>query len=92
MKNSNDIIKNMLRTEKGANLLIQNKYVFNVAKDANKIDIKRAVEDLYKVKVRDVNIMNIKGKLRRVRYREGRTSSWKKAIVTLQPDNKIEVT
>ena len=92
MKNSNDVIKNMLRTEKGANLLIQNKYLFNVAKDANKIDIKRAVEELYKVKVQDVNIMNISGKKRRVRYREGITSSWKKAIVTLQPENKIEVT
>jgi large subunit ribosomal protein L23 len=82
----------MLRTEKGSNLLIHNKYLFSVAKDSNKIDVKRAVEDIYKVKVDSVNMMNKKGKKRRVRYRQGQTSSWKKAIVTLEPDNKIEVT
>ena len=92
MKVSHDIIMNMIRTEKGSDLLTQNKYVFRVDNRANKIDIKRSVEDIYKVKVDSVNIMNIKGKKRRVRFREGMTSGWKKAIVTLKPDNRIEVT
>jgi len=92
MKNPHDIIKNMLRSEKGTELLVQNKYLFRVARDANKIDVKRSVEDIYKVQVEDVNIMNIKGKKRRVRYRQGMTSAWKKAVVTLKPDNRIEVT
>lgn len=92
MKVSHDIIKNMIRTEKGSDLLTQNKYVFRVDSRANKIDIKRSVEDIYKVKVDSVNIMNIKGKKRRVRFREGMTTGWKKAIVTLKPDSRIEVT
>ena len=92
MKNPHDIIKNMLRSEKGTELLVQNKYLFRIAKDANKIDVKRSVEDIYKVQVDSVNIMNIKGKKRRVRFRQGMTSAWKKAIVTLKPDNRIEVT
>ncbi|MGB2599921.1 MAG: 50S ribosomal protein L23 [Candidatus Omnitrophota bacterium] len=92
MKTSYDIVMNMIRTEKGTNLLMQNKYLFKVAKAANKNEIKESVEDIYKVIVKDVNVMNVKGKKRRVRFREGKTSSWKKAIVTLRPDNKIEVT
>ncbi len=92
MKTSHDVIKHMIRTEKGANLLVQNKYFFKVDKRANKIEVKKAVEDLYNVKVDGVHMMNIKGKKKRVRYHEGVTSSWKKAIVTLKPDNRIEVT
>lgn len=92
MKTSYDIVKNLIRTEKGTNLLMQNKYLFRVDQRANKIEIKKAVEDLYKVKVDSVSIMNIKGKKRRVRFHEGMTSSWKKAVVTLAPNNKIEVT
>ena len=92
MKTTHDVIKNMIRTEKGSGLLTQNKYLFKVDKRANKIEVKKAVEELYNVKVDGVNIMNIKGKKKRVRYREGITASWKKAIVTLKPDNRIEVT
>ena len=92
MRMSYDVIKNMIRTEKGSEMLTQNKYLFRVAKEANKHEVKHAVEDIYKVKVKSVNIVNVKGKLRRVRFREGKTSSWKKAIVTLFPDSKIEVT
>ena len=91
MKVSHDIIKNLIRTEKGSDQLTQNKYVFRVDSRANKIDIKRSVEDIYKVKVDSVNIMNVKGKKRRVRFREGMTAGWKKAIVTLNPDSRIEV-
>ncbi|MFC1643959.1 50S ribosomal protein L23 [Candidatus Omnitrophota bacterium] len=92
MRTAHDIIKNMVRTEKGSDLLTHNKYLFKVDTRANKIEIKKAVEDIYKVQVDAVHVMNIKGKKRRVRFREGMTSSWKKAIVTLKPDNRIEVT
>ncbi|MFH1837393.1 MAG: 50S ribosomal protein L23 [Candidatus Omnitrophota bacterium] len=90
MKSLHDVIKNMIRTEKGSNLLMQNKYLFKVDKRTNKIEVKKAVEEIYKVKVNDVHIMNVKGKKKRVRQQEGMTASWKKAIVTLKPDNKIE--
>jgi len=89
---SHDIIKNMIRTEKGSEMLVDNKYVFRVDKRANKIEVKSAVETIYKVKVASVNIMNMKGKKKRVRFHQGMTASWKKAIVTLHADNRIEVT
>jgi large subunit ribosomal protein L23 len=73
-------------------MMVNNKYLFRVTKEANKIEVKKAVEEIYKVKVDSVNIMNVRGKKKRVRFREGMTSSWKKAIVTLEPDNRIEVT
>ena len=92
MKNPHDVIHFIKRTEKGSNMLVQNKYLFDIAREANKIDVKNAIEDIYKVKVDSVNIMNVKGKKRRVRFKEGKTASWKKAIVTLKPDNRIEVT
>ncbi|MBU1128432.1 MAG: 50S ribosomal protein L23, partial [Candidatus Omnitrophica bacterium] len=68
------------------------KYFFKVSQDANKIDIKRSVESIYKVHVKSVNIISVKGKKRRVRLHQGMTSAWKKAIVTLKPESKIEVT
>ena len=92
MKTAHDVIINMIRTEKGHGLLVHNKYFFKVDTRANKIAVKKAVEELYKVKVDSVNVINVKGKKRRVRFREGMTSSWKKAIVTLKPERKIEVT
>ncbi len=92
MRSRFDVIENMFRTEKGTDLLVQNKYLFKVDKKANKIEIKKAVEDIYDVKVASVNIMNVKGRKRRVRYHQGMTASWKKAIVTLKPESKIEVT
>jgi large subunit ribosomal protein L23 len=82
----------MVRTEKGTKMLMQNKYLFKVDARANKIEIGKAVEELYKVKVRDVNVLNVKGKKKRLRYQEGMTTGWKKAIVTLEADNRIEVT
>jgi len=92
MRISHDVIKNMVRTEKGSNLLTQNKYVFKVDARANKVEIKRSVEDIYKVHVKSVNVINVKGKKRRVRLHQGMTSAWKKAMVTLKPESKIEVT
>ena len=86
-----DIIKTIVRSEKGALLEANRQYIFEVTKSATKIDIKRAIEEIYKVKVRAVNSSIIIGKPKRVRQELGRTSSWKKAIVTLQEGQKIEV-
>lgn len=92
MKTPHDIVKNMIRTEKGSDMLRHNKYLFKVEPRANKIEIRKAIEDIYQVKVDSVRVMVVKGKKRRVRFQEGKTPSWKKAIVTLKPDSKIEVT
>lgn len=92
MKNAHDVVKGMIRTEKGSTLQPLNKYLFWIAKDANKIEVKRAIEDIYKVKVDAVNTVMMRGKLKRVRYAVGKTSDWKKAIVTLKDGNKIDVT
>lgn len=92
MKDPHDIVKGMIRTEKGANLLPLNKYQFWVDRSVNKIEIKKAVEDIYKVKVDCVNTIMMRGKAKRVRYSVGKTADWKKAIVTLKKDNKIDIT
>ena len=86
-----DVIRSMLRTEKGSGQESQSKYYFQVPRDASKIEIKKAVEDIYKVKVHDVNTMIVSGKRKRVRQELGRTPDWKKAVVTLQEGQKIEV-
>ena len=91
MKNPHDIVKGLLRTEKGADMMPFNKYLFWVDTKANKIEIRDAVENIYKVKVGKVNTINIKGKPKRVRYAVGMTSGWKKAVVTLAVGQKIEV-
>lgn len=88
---SYDIIKAILRTEKATAYAPQRKYLFLVNKAANKIQIKQAVEDIYKVKVQDVNTFLAWGKLKRVRHQIGRTPEMKKAIVTLKAGQKIEV-
>ena len=64
------------------------KYTFKVAKNANKIEIKKAVEALFGVEVAKVNTLNVNGKAKRVGRFEGRTSDWKKAVVTLTEDSK----
>ena len=91
MTTSYDIIKSLVRTEKGASQEKQRKYFFRVASGATKIDIKRAVREIYKVKVQDVNTGYVPGKLKRVRFKAGYSSSWKKAIVSLCEGQKIEV-
>ena len=92
MKNARTVILSPLRTEKGTGMLPFNKYVFWVDKKANKIEIKHAIEEIYKVEVDKVNTTTVKGKKKRVRYIEGKTSDWKKAIVTLSEGHKIDVT
>lgn len=90
MKDPYSVIKHPLITEKGAGLNPQNKYLFSVDIKANKPEIKKAIEEIYKVKVAKVNTMKVCGKKRRVRFQEGRTSNWKKAVVTLAEGEKIE--
>lgn len=85
------IIKSLLQTEKSSTYLPKGKYLFLVDNSANKIQIKRAVEQAYKVKVKDVNTFVSMGKLKRVRHQLGRTSETKKAVVTLLSGQKIEV-
>jgi large subunit ribosomal protein L23 len=91
MKSPYDIIKCLLVTEKSTKAQEKfNKYTFLVDKRSNKIEIKRAVQDIYKVKVEDVNTINSPGKLRRVRFQAGYTPSYKKAVVTLKKGEKID--
>lgn len=89
MTNSTEIIKALIRTEKATQYEPQGKYLFLVKTGANKIQIKHAVEQIYKVKVKDVNTFTSIGKLRRVRYQLGRTPDLKKAVVTLKEGQKI---
>jgi len=92
MKTPYDTVISLMRTEKGTDLLPLNKYIFLVDMKANKFQIKEAVEQIYKVKVTKVNVSLVSGKAKRVRHQLGRTSDWKKAIVTLKEGNSIEVT
>jgi large subunit ribosomal protein L23 len=90
--NPYEIIKNPLRSEKGSAAQVnENKYAFVVNKTANKEEIKKAVEEIYKVKVDKVNTMNVMGKWKRVRLVEGRKSDWKKAVVQLKKGETIEI-
>ena len=78
-----DIIIAPVVTEKSSDGVQEGKYTFKVNKKATKIDIKRAVEKLFEVKVLDVNTITVKGKEKRVGRNVGKTSDWKKAIVTI---------
>jgi|BEDMetMinimDraft_2_1075160.scaffolds.fasta_scaffold02736_6 large subunit ribosomal protein L23 len=87
-----DILIGPVISEKSYMLMQKyNQYCFKVARDATKAEIKRAVEEYFGVRVKDVNVVNVKGKERRYRgIRPGRTSEWRKAIVTLPEGEKIE--
>ncbi len=88
---SYEVLRRPLITEKNTMLVEQNKYAFEVARNANKPQIKEAVEKAFKVKVSSVNVMRVPGKMRRAGRGRGLTSPWKKAVVTLEPGNKIEL-
>jgi len=91
MNEPHDIIKTVAFTEKATILGEKGKYVFRVAPYANKLQIKRAVEQLFGKRVAEVNTCNYAGKKRRERRPEaGRAAHWKKAIVTLKAGEKIE--
>ncbi|MCD7944554.1 MAG: 50S ribosomal protein L23 [Clostridia bacterium] len=88
MKFAEDIIIAPIITEESMSRLGGKKYTFRVAKNSTKPEIVHAVEELFKVKVKDVNTMNVSGKIKRRGYTSGATASWKKAIVTLTEDSK----
>jgi len=91
MKSHHDVIKAPLISEKGT-LLTENanQVLFKVRTDANKIEVKQAVEALFKVKVEQVRMARYLGKMRRVGKSMGRRSDWKKAYVTLKEGDKID--
>lgn len=91
MKNVYDIIKRPLITEKTMKLVEEGKYTFEVSKDANKIEVKNAVQEIFKVTVTKVNLISVKGKKKRVGRYEGMKPSMKKAIVTLAVGQRIEI-
>jgi len=91
MRNPRDVLKKPIVSERSMGLTAENKYSFYVDPAANKIEIKNAVQELFKVTVTDVNTMNVKGKAKRMGRYVGRTANRKKAIVTLKPGDKIEI-
>ena len=89
MKAAQDIILKPIITENSMMGIMEKKYTFKVAKTANKIEIAKAVEEVFPgTKVAKVNTMNVRGRKRRQGYNVGYTPSWKKAIVTLAEDSK----
>ncbi|MCL1792748.1 MAG: 50S ribosomal protein L23 [Oscillospiraceae bacterium] len=88
MKTAHDLIIKPLITESSMDMAKNKKYAFKVMKEASKPEIKYAVEEVFKVKVKDVNTINMPGKKKRLGARpKGSTSAWKKAIVTLTPES-----
>jgi large subunit ribosomal protein L23 len=91
MKEPRDVIQAPLISEKGTALAESaNQFLFKVRPDANKIEVKRAVETIFKVKVLDVRMARYLGKIRRIGRSMGRRSDWKKAYVTLKEGDKID--
>ena len=91
MRNPHEVLIKPIVTEKTTNLMEENKYTFEVDKNANKIEIKHAVESIFKVNVVDVRTLNVKSKPKRMGKYVGKTSSWKKAIVTLKPGERLPI-
>ncbi len=87
--NLHDIIRRPLITEKATDLEALDKYVFEVAKTANKVQVKAAVEKAFKVHVTDVNVITVPGRMKRRGRRQVATTSWKKAVVSLRAGDKI---
>ncbi|MDW7662400.1 MAG: 50S ribosomal protein L23 [Bacillota bacterium] len=88
MRTSYDVIVRPIVTENSMMQTSDRKYTFEVLKDANKTEIKKAVQEVFGVKVEKVYTMHVKGKLKRQGKHEGYTRSWKKAIVKLTADSK----
>ncbi|HBL81504.1 MULTISPECIES: 50S ribosomal protein L23 [Congzhengia] len=88
MKSSYDIILKPVITENSMDMLADKKYTFKVATDANKIEIKKAVEEIFDVKVSKVTTINMDGKMKRMGRNEGRRAAYKKAVVKLTEDSK----
>ena len=88
---SRDVIVRPILTEKSTMLSEVGKYVFRVNKQANKLQIRQAVEELFRVDVASVNVARVRGKWRRFGRSRGRQPDWKKAVVTLEPGQSIEL-
>jgi large subunit ribosomal protein L23 len=91
MDNTNVIIKPLVTEKSTHQQATRNAYAFQVHPGANKVQIKQAVEKIYDVKVVDVRTMNRKGKPRRSRFRMTKTSDWKRAVVVLDENSRIEL-
>jgi large subunit ribosomal protein L23 len=92
MKDPREIIIRPVVSEHSYDMMESGCYTFEVAKDANKIEIAQAVESLFEVEVKKVNTLNVKAKPKRLRFQKiGKTRTWKKAMVTLKEGNKIEL-
>ena len=90
MKDPRQIVLRPIISERSYDLINENQYTFEVIKQANKIEIGKAIEEIFGVTVLKVNTMNVKGKPKRVRYAKGYTRTWKKAIVTIAEGQTIE--
>ena len=91
MNSAYEVIIRPIVSERSFDLMNENKYTFEVAKNAPKEEIRAAIQKLFGVRVLKVNTINVKPKQKRVRDQVGMTRSWKKAIVTLAPGDTIEV-
>ena len=91
MDNTNVIVRPLITEKSTHQQNTRNAYAFQVAQSANKVQIRQAVEKIYNVKVVDVRTMNRKGKPRRSRFRMTKTSDWKRAIVVLAENSRIEL-
>jgi large subunit ribosomal protein L23 len=89
--NPRNVIIRPIVSEKSYALLAANKYTFRVHPDAHKTQIRQAIEEIFGVRVTDVQTMSVRSKPKRRGYTSGRTRSWKKAIVHLHPDDSIEL-
>lgn len=89
--NIHEILIRPLITEKNTLLGLQHKYCFEIDRRANKPLVKQAVETIFKVDVTAVNVVSMKSKSRRVGKTMGKTQPWRKAIVTIKPDQRIEI-
>lgn len=91
MKDPREVIIRPIITEHSYDMMDENVYTFEVAKDANKVEISQAIEEIFNVTVVKVNTLNVKPKPKRVRYHAGPTRTWKKAMVTLAEGDTIEI-
>ncbi len=91
MRNPHEVLVKPIITERSTGLMEDNKYTFKVDKNANKIEIKHAVETIFKVDVIEVRTMNVKGKLKRQGRTSGMTPGWKKAIVTVKAGQRLPI-
>lgn len=91
MRNPHEILIKPIVTERTTGLMEENKYTFKVDKKANKLEVKHAVEAIFKVDVVDVRTMNVVGKMKRMGRTMGMTTGWKKAIVSVKAGQRLPI-